>query len=344
MSLQLSTLSPGDDADLSTFLNALAKESPSVLAYHYPFYRDMLEGLGVGQPNYLGVRRSGRLCGYLPVFVKQSNLGTAFCSLPYFGPNAGVLCSHEDRVEVHELLLKELLRLAEESHALSCSVYTPFLSKDFALYESSFEAFTVVDKFTQYLDLSTAKWSPEIRNRLRRAQRASISVTCEADGARLKEFYDVYQKNCAEYDIPVKPWMCIEFLADQRLRGRYSQIYMAILEDKVIAGLLVLFSPTTVSYYIPCSLPEYRGYQPLTLLIDRAAEEARARGLAYWNWESAPSRESGVYTFKKRWGAREEPYRIYVKTFQSKDTLREIGRARIAQEFPYFFVWPFDRL
>ena len=61
MSLEVVELFPENDAELTVFLDALARRSPSVLAYHYPFYRDMLTKLGVGRPLYLGLRRSGQL-------------------------------------------------------------------------------------------------------------------------------------------------------------------------------------------------------------------------------------------------------------------------------------------
>lgn len=343
MSLEVVELHPDDDDELTEFLDGLARVSGSVLAYHYPFYRNLLVRLGLGSPVYLGVRRSGQLCGFLPAFSKESSVGTVFCSLPFFGPNAGVLCGPEDRTEIHATLLGELVRRAEQSGALSCAVYTPFLSHDFALYDEWFGGDGVVNKFTQCLDLSSAQWPKEIQYELRKAERASVTVTTEVTAERLAAFYEIYRQNCSDYGIPPKPWECVEFLADEKIRGRFTQIYFAILEGTVIAGLLVLFSPATASYYMPCSLANYRSLQPGTLLIAKAMEDAKRRGLNYWNWESSPDR-SGVYQFKKKWGSREEEYRTYVKTFQSVEKIRQIGRDRLASEFPYYFVWPYDRL
>lgn len=343
MSLQAELLRPDDDAELTEFLDGLAQVSNSVLAYHYPFYRDLLVRLGLGTPVYLGVRRSEQLRGFLPAFSKQSSGGTVYCSLPFFGPNAGVLCGPEDRPEIHAVLLQELLRLAERSSALSCAVYTPFLSQDFALYDDWFKDEVVVNKFTQCLELSWTQWPKEIQYDLRKAERASVTTTTEVTAERLSAFYEIYRQNCSDYGIPPKPWECIEFLADDKFRGRFTQIYFAILDGQVIAGLLVLLSPATASYYLPCSLASHRNLQAGTVLIAQAMEDAKSRGVRYWNWESSPDR-MGVYQFKKKWGSREEEYRTYIKTFQSEETIRQIGRERLANEFPYYFVWPYDRL
>lgn len=344
MILEVVELFPENDAELTAFLDALAQRSPSVLAYHYPFYRDMLTKLGVGRPVYLGLRQSGELRGYLPAFVKESVSGCVLSSLPFFGPNAGVLCHHEDRLIAHEALLQDFLRRAEQMKVLSCSIYTPFSFQDFALYENHFAPDQVIEKFTQYLDLETNAWPKDIERKLRRAERASVSVTTELSDETLAVFYEIYRQNCADYGIPLKPWECVQSLADDAARGKYTHFYFAHLDGKLVAGLLVLFSSLTASYYIPCSVAEFRTHQPGTLLVEHAVRDARSRGMKYWNWESSPGRDSGVYTFKKRWGSLEGGYRVYAKTFQSEDKIKQLGRERIAKDFPYYFVWPFDRI
>ena len=344
MKLEVVELTRENDEEVTRFLDSLAKESGSVLAYHYPFYRDVLETMGIGVPMYLGARRAGELCGYLPAFVKRSGENAVVSSLPFFGPNAGVLCRREDRTEAHHSLLQEFVALAQREKALSCSVYTPFLFDEFSLYDSNLTDSVVAEKFTQFLDLQTAVWSKTTERALIRAERAGLTVSCELTPEHLNSFYDIYEQNCRDYGIPLKNRACIDALADDSIRGKFTQFYLAFKEDQLIAGLLALFSPVTASYYVPCSLAEFRTYQPGTLLVDFAAREARDRGLRYWNWESSPGRDSGVYEFKKRWGSTEQSYRIYLKACQSEEKIKSIGRARIVEEFPNYFVWPFDRL
>jgi Acetyltransferase (GNAT) domain len=344
MKLEVVELTREHDEEVSSFLDTLSKESGSVLAYHYPFYRDVLKDMGIGAPMYLGARRAGELCGYLPAFVKRSGENAVVSSLPFFGPNAGVLCRHTDRGEIHQSLLQEFIAIAQREKALSCSVYTPFLFDEFSLYDSNFSDAVAAEKFTQYLDLQTAVWTKTTERALIRANRAGLHVSCDLTPQYLDTFYEIYEKNCEDYDIPLKSRACIEALADDSVRGKFTQFYLAFKDGQLIAGLLAMFSPVTASYYVPCSLAEYRTYQPGTLLVDFAAREARDRGLRYWNWESSPGRDSGVYEFKKRWGSTEQSYRIYIKACQSEEKMRSLGRTRIVEEFPNYFVWPFDRL
>jgi hypothetical protein len=56
MTVTVAVLTPSDDAELKQFLDGLGAVSPSILGYHYPFYRDVILAAGAGQPEYLGAR------------------------------------------------------------------------------------------------------------------------------------------------------------------------------------------------------------------------------------------------------------------------------------------------
>ena len=128
-------------------------------------------------------------------------------------------------------------------------------------------------------------------------------MTSEITRERFLEFDEIYRQNCADYGIPSKPRECIEFLCSESVRGRFTQLYLAVMEGNVVAGLLVLFSPTTVNYYVPCLRASFRSQQPGSLLIDHAVQEAHSRGLRYWNWESSPAKTL-AFTLSKSDGAR----------------------------------------
>jgi hypothetical protein len=108
--------------------------------------------------------------------------------------------------------------------------------------------------------------------------------------------------------------------------------------------LLLVLSPSTVSYYVPAFELEYRHLQPNALLIDHAMSELCSGSPRVWNWESSPGRESGVYRFKQKWGSEECDYRIYLQSFRPEEELSRIGRNALEREYPYFFVWPYNRL
>jgi Acetyltransferase (GNAT) domain len=336
------------DTEIINFLDKLSLKNPSVLGYHYPFFRDMLILIGIGEPVYLGARQLGKLVGLLPAFTFNTKAGAVYSSLPFFGPNAGILCdTSKSQAEIHQALLKALLFKAEASNALCCSIYTPFLFKDFQLYDSVMPNAIIVNKFTQYLNLTSTmnSWQTGALGRnLRKAYREGIEIDTKVNWQRLNTFYDIYQQNCIEYGIPQKPKLCIDFLTQPNIIGNHTSIYFAFHQGKMIAGLLTIYSSQTLSYYIPCTISSARSLQPGVMLIYQAIKDAQARGIRYWNWESSPSREDGVYLFKEKWGSIEGSYRIYLKTFRPSNIFRDLGQNNIAKHFPYYFVYPFDLL
>ena len=342
--LVVEELGPSQDADISDFLDHLCRDSPSVLGYHYPFYRDMLVKLQVGKPLYLGVRSNGSLLGILPVFSRQSDIGVVYNSLPFFGPNGGVLChGGPSRQEIHQALLANLLDRVRREKALSCSLYTPFLFGEFRWYEH-FQPDACVHRTTLYTDLTNVDWNSGIKYDLRRARRLGVEISSEVTPGRLAAFYDIYWKTCLDRGIPVKPRASLEFLAGPELLDQRTRIYFALSRDEVIAGLLVVFSRATASYYIPCTRDDFRTLQPGTLLVDRAVSDMRSSGLRFWNWEASPDRESGVYSYKKKWNSIESSYRVYIWCPCGTEALKGIGKDRFRTSFPAFYVYPYDQL
>ncbi len=334
------------DAEIESFLDQLSAKSPSILAYHYPFYRDMLAGLGIGTPYYLGARSHGRLVGMLPAFYKGSDAGVVYSSMPFFGPNAGVICRQDEmEAPVHQALIQTFIQRAETAGALTCSIYTPFLFDRFELYDASLSGAVQVPKFTQSCRLDEVDLGHgNIGNMIRKAQKEKVEVKTGVEPSLLRGFYGIYQQNCFDYNIPLKPFECIERLLSALGGERWASIYYAFRKGQMIGGLVVLNSPMTASYYIPCTLASARQYQSGTLLIQEAMQDLRRKGVQYWNWESSPSREDGVYRFKRQWGVYESPFRVYIKRFVKESSLFGMGVDKMQACFPFFYVYPFSSI
>lgn len=344
--LEVIRLRYGDEPEYIDFLDRLGRSNASVLAYHYPFYRDMLVDLGVGDPLYLVAWRGAEMVGVLPGFSRESEAGAAYCSLPFFGPNAGALCgADEEGPSIQRALLEGAIDwITRRDDPLSASFYTPFLADDFEAYDVTLPDAVMVEKTTQYLDLHEARWSGKILYDLRKARKAGVEVVSEPSPEHLDEFFRIYRENCRHQGIPCKPKAAFYRLVGGAGNKDRVGCYVATQDGRVIAGLIVLLGPQTLSYYLPATREDSRTLQPGSLLIDRAVNDARECGIRYWNWEASPSPTSGVHKFKRKWGSAESRYRVYATAFKSLDRLRQIGVETLVREYPYFFVYPFDAL
>jgi hypothetical protein len=324
-----------------------------VLGYHYPEYRSLL--LDLLQPGiaacYLGAwDAAGQLCGVLPGMLKRANGYACYNSLPFFGPNVGPLASpqHPEYRRIAAELIDSAIAFARDTGALTAAFYGSFVPAGVQL--PSAWTFTPPDfhrvaKTTLYLTLpedGVPRWPSVRRRNIRKARSAGVWVTTEPTDAQLARLVEIYHENCRDYGIPPKPARCIWQIA-RKLRHR-ATVYAALLDGEPIAGLIVFWAPQTVSYYLPCIEARYRALHPGTLLVNAACTEAVASRRRYFNFESSPGPDSGVYRYKKAWGSLETGYEIAVGHFCSVEKLRTLGREGIGQLFPYFFVYPFEEL
>jgi hypothetical protein len=65
------------------------------------------------------------------------------------------------------------------------------------------------------------------------------------------------------------------------------------------------------------------------------------RGVERFNWQSSPSRESGVYIFKKRWGAIEGQHVILTKVFTDAEVFTSRPLEQIRAAYGHHFVLPY---
>lgn len=345
MEILVKTLEKENDGDLIAFLDDLSSTNDSVLGYHYPFYREMLEKCEVGTALYLGAYIENSLQGVLPGFVKEGNGGKVYSSLPFFGPNASIIVDQKFQDRITQELLLHLEKLLKKENYISVSMYSPFMENTSTISEKLREKFPIeVKKHTNFIRLNDLKISSKIKYDLRKAEKAGVLVDSIVTEKKLNDLYNIYLQNCADFNIPVKPFSCIEYLAFAAKNTNKVSFYFSMLDDEVIGGLIMIWSNGVASYYLPCAKNEHRTLQANSLLISVALKETQERRVRIWNWESSPSQESGVYKFKKKWGGTDGCYSIFVKPFKDESFFEKLGPKKIADQFPYFFVYPFNMI
>ena len=330
------------------FLDKLATTNESVLGYHYPFYKIMLECIGVGEPLYIGVvNKNGELVALLPGFLKTTEIGTVYSSLPFFGPNAGILCDYNrpDVEDIHKCIFDFLYKHLQQYNMIAASVYMPFKREDLVTLYDKFNRDSIkIEKFTNYISLPEFKLDASLAYDMRKAEKSGVTIRSTIETGDIDKIYDMYIKNCVDYCIPPKPKKCVAYLIEEGKNNPNIKTYIASVDDKIIAALIMIYAGSTASYYLPCSLHEYRAFQPSSFLINHAIKEAVSRSIKYWNFESSPSKDSGVYRFKKKWKSIDGNYKIYLKTYKEKEFFSSLGKEKISELFPYFFVYPFSKL
>jgi CelD/BcsL family acetyltransferase involved in cellulose biosynthesis len=330
------------------------------LVYSSLEYRRFLESLlPESESRYLCALQEGQVVGALPAFLHRNRqLGNVLNSLPFFGSNGGVVVSPDagDRLQVQCDLIEAFDRLAREESVVTSTIISNPLNPEAEFYDRFSQATLHDERIGQITPLPELAPEETLAERLlhrfdsmprravRKAQKSGLEVERTDSLAAFDALATIHRRNMEAIGGRVKSARVFELLRSEfACPGDYT-LYVARLEGRIVAALLVFFFHRTADYFIPATEAEYRSLQPLSLLIFEAMQDAVRRGCRYWNWGGTWLNQTGVYDFKRRWGTRDCPYRYYVREYEGAARLRRCSESRIRAEYPDFYVLPFRAL
>lgn len=162
---------------------------------------------------------------------------------------------------------------------------------------------------THVLDLSpgfealwTDAFSGKNRNSARKAERAGVEVGRDDD---VDGYYDLYAAATVTwgYDEPPYPRELFSAL----LGAHDAELWTARLDDRMIAGAVVLAGSEDVLYWSGAMDAAHQPLAPSNAVIKAVVESACERGLAYMDF-GASAGLPGVAKFKESFGAQPRPY------------------------------------
>ncbi|HKL38768.1 MAG TPA: GNAT family N-acetyltransferase [Bacteroidales bacterium] len=321
------------------------------LFYHSNRFRLFLKEMLEGEDHYLLALEQGQICGALPAFRINSPLGSCLNSLPFFGSNGGII-EKQGREEVQNALLSAFYDLAQKNQALAATIIASPFEHHQDAYARFFDQGPVDHRIGQITELPRedknhaevlfASLDTFTRRMIRKALRKEIRVCQQHDAQALDFLKQVHHENMNRIGGKTKPLDFFKKFPAFFRAGADYKIWTAWCGDKMVAALLLFYYNQTVEYYIPAIVHKYRSFQPQSLIIFRAMQQAAEQGYKYWNWGGTWPSQDGVYRFKKQWNTRNRTYNYYHALF--KNNLLERSPQEILQAFPYTYVVPFDWL
>jgi hypothetical protein len=339
----------------------LLGESELALVYaSFKYQRFLKRVLRNSEPIYLGAREGGHLVAALPAFVCYNRqYGNVLNSLPFYGSNGGVIVSSRvhDEFEAKQALIRAFHELAQEKKAIVSTLITNPLDEKAAFYEAQFCHTLRDERIGQVTSLPTGwrsqdeleiklmdSFHSKTRNCIRKGQGSDLTIYHSDSMENLEKLASLHQQNLVAIGGMAKPWMVFAALRETFTYDQDYRVYMAEKDGEVIAALLVFFYNRTAEYFTPATAEGYRRYQPMSLLVYEAMQEATQRGLRFWNWGGTWLTQGGVYHFKSRWGTSEHRYFYYIREYGRPNLLRTLSPEEITKGYPYFYVMPFHVL
>lgn len=323
--------------------NAFLTSLDDSLLYYSLEYKAFLEELLGCHSHYCIALEDAEVVGILPVMERAGPWGKVLNSLPFYGSNGGIIARSRD---VCDLLAKTFDELASKDDVAAATMIEHPLH---LLSDSSIRHDLVDERIGQVTPLDDLAESPAFlygridgaaRRNIRKAERCGVEVC--VDNSAVGFLRTVHTENMRAIDGKAKSLRFFETFPKYFEAGLDYNIYLASRAGEPIAALLLFYFNRTVEYYTPVVVSEHREHQPTALILRTAMIDAAKRGFLYWNWGGTWRSQEGVWRFKNKWGAKDRPYRYYIKVNDSDILYR--SRDDLLTRYADFYVVPFDQL
>ena len=317
---------------------------PESLLYHSLRYQNLIiELLGCRQESMLALDESGNIQAALPLMATDGFLGTVVNSLPYFGSNGGLIGN--DSIARSELITAYCEFIETPGIAASTLIENPLApgGLDEIACDLTDERLGQLTPLPTSDNEGTALMHSvhyKTRNMIRKAEKLGVEVGVDNDA--MPFLVATHEENMREIGGIAKSQLFFDALPQYFRPGKDYRLYVAQLDGKLIAALLVFFYNRTAEYYTPVVCKEYRGSQALSAVIFRAMCDAASLGYAWWNWGGTWLTQEGVYRFKSRWGTQDLPYRYSTKVHNPE--ILKASKIELLTAYPSFFTVPFSAL
>jgi FemAB-related protein (PEP-CTERM system-associated) len=294
-----------DSSDCDIFVRRMPGAK---LSHLFAWARHVVYPLG-HEPFYLVARHDNRVCGVLPLTLIRSRLFGDRIISQAFSNYGGPL------VEDDAALTALYDRTVELGEQYRCE------SIEFRNIEPlPYDLHLRTDKITLCVRLApdpAESWKglrPQIRNRIRKAQKAGLTVA--AGGLEmLNSFYRIWTRRMHQLGTPCYPRKLFRLVL--KAFPEESRIFLAFMKGKPIGGLFVHGFNGLAESRWGAVLTEYNDISPNYLLNWAAMEHFTSRRMEWFDFGRSTV-DSGQHTFKKRWGATEIPlaYQYWIRPGQ----------------------------
>ena len=334
---------PINSLDESEYHDFVSKH-PEALLYQSLSYLKLLLSITEGEnATLVAVDESHVIRGVLPVIRKKGKWGDVLNSLPYYGSNGGLLV---DEPMAAKLLISAYNQLILSQGVCSATIVsnplsaTPLSAILYSVQDYRIGQFTSIDYKKDPAHNLMQSFHSKTRNMIRKGAKLCIETHEENDMVGF--LMEAHQKNMLSIGGRAKSESFFHLFPKYFQAGKDYKIFVARLEGKPIAALLLFYFRDIVEYYMPVVVEAYREKQPLSLLIYNAMIEASKSGFRIWNWGGTWLSQEGVYHFKKRWGTYDINYTYYTKV--NNEDIFSLSKNILIDEYPDLFVVPFHLL
>jgi len=269
------------------------------------------EGLR-GQPLYFYLREGREIVAGLPgVLLNFKIFKILYASIPYGNFFGNKLYFSSFMESLNGEVVKRRIDQVRLTESPFSEPYAP-------------ESFTPVSAKCTLLDLRGHDkekiwegYKKNIRRDVRKAQKSGITVRGVDSRERISIFYKLYlasmERNKAMAKYPLRWFEAIyEIVAKKGL----GTILIAELKGTPVAGVVLVYSPSSTHYLHNGSRYEFLKFCPNELLVHSSIENALEKKISFFDFMGSDPDDLSLLRFKEKWGSRSVDLRTYVKDYR----------------------------
>ncbi len=314
-----------------TWMEFLSRKADSMI-FHHPAWIQLIADSYGYRPFIVGIRgEEGRYTAGIPVMEINSPLtGRRWVSLPFSDFCSPLYENDEERAQ----LAGEVLSLAKAENVHSVELRGDYPQHP-ALVTDSDCVFHVLGLEPDHESVFARLHEMHRRN-IKIARQKGVQIVRGDSQEHLKEFYNMHLLTRRRQGVPVQPWKFFRGLG-RLFEQRLGFLLLAYIEQRCVAGAVFLHWQKTLTYKYGASLPDDLQARPNNLIMWSAIQWGCENGFEVMDFGKTDLANTGLRTFKSRWGAREFrlPY-TYLAPHEKKVSNGRLGNvlSRVIQMSP----------
>jgi len=312
--------SPGKEWD------EFASRYTDLIFYQSVWSEVLKKGLG-GQALYFYLEDGGEGVAGLPSILLNFRIfKVLYASIPY-----GNLVGQASYFPLFmELLEKEFKKRGMDQVRMTES---PF-SENYQ--PASFKPFTAKGSLLDLRGFTQERVDKAYRNEIRRAVRKAQKNGLSVKGIRSKEetnlIYELYLSSMERNRAAAKyPLSWFDALYEILVRRGKADVLFAMKGDQYTAGVVLVYSATSIHYLHNGSEKAFLEYRPNDLIVDQIIQQGVREGKAFLDFMGSDQKDVSLIRFKEKWGSKSFDLQTYVKDYHPlRCQLWELVRRGIA--------------
>jgi len=266
------------------------------------------EGLGSEVVSYV-LRKDGKIILALPGIILNFKILKMFYSNIPYGEFVGEMEYFHQFVELLEAHLRE-----EGIHCIRIGKEYQTQFPELKGYQKELAYTHLLDVSQMTEDILWKNYKKRVRRDVRKAEKSGITIHEPAHLQEIDSLFNLYlqtMKRNEAYNVWTK--QTLYAIYHRLVQKGGGKILLAKLQDEIIAGIILIFSPETTYYFFAASDQKYLSLCPNDLLVHRGISLTIQDERKFFDFMTSQEEDVALMNFKEKWGAEKHPFYFYEK-------------------------------